>query len=141
MYHKQIREGITITAVIIKNNPQSPFNQSTKAPDEAASVVLPAVPIDASNAYWVAVYVLSTNIEIKATKATVAKAAAISSKITATAKSHSVLPDQARKEKRRFVDAIKIPETNIALITPDRIANKPPKSVNITVVIQPKPLE
>ena len=38
-------------AVIIKNIPQSPFNQSTNAPEDAARVVLPAVPIDASNAY------------------------------------------------------------------------------------------
>ena len=44
-------EGITIIAVIIKKIAQSPFNQSTKAPDEAAKVVLPAVPIDASKAY------------------------------------------------------------------------------------------
>ena len=50
--HKQIKEGITIIAVNnIKNTPQSPFNQSTNAPDDDASVVLPAVPIDASNAY------------------------------------------------------------------------------------------
>ena len=75
--------------MIIKNNPQSPFNQSTSAPDDAANVVLPAVPIEASKAYWVAVYVLSTNSEIKATKATVAKAAAISSKITAIANNKS----------------------------------------------------
>ena len=46
MNHKQIKDGITITAVKIKNVPQSPFNQSTKAPDEDASVVLPAVPIE-----------------------------------------------------------------------------------------------
>jgi len=39
---------MTITAVKIKNVPQSPFSQSTNAPDEDASVVLPAVPIDAS---------------------------------------------------------------------------------------------
>ena len=44
-----------LTAVNIKNIPQSPFNQSTKAPDEAAKVVLPAVPIDARRAYCVAV--------------------------------------------------------------------------------------
>ena len=44
-----------MTAVIIKNIPQSPFNQSTIAPYEAASVVLPAVPIEANNAYCVAV--------------------------------------------------------------------------------------
>ena len=51
MNHNNIKEGITITAVITKNIPQSPFNQSTNAPDEEASEVLPAVPIDASNAY------------------------------------------------------------------------------------------
>ena len=49
--HKHIREGITIIVVIIKNVPQSPFSQSTNAPDEEANVVLPAVPIDASRAY------------------------------------------------------------------------------------------
>ena len=37
--------------------------------------------------------------------------------------------------------AIKIPDTNIALITPERIANNPPNRVNITVVIHPNPLE
>ena len=30
-----------------KNIPQSPFNQSTKAPEDAAKVVRPAVPIGA----------------------------------------------------------------------------------------------
>ena len=49
--NRNIKEGITITAVIIKNTPQSPFSQSTKAPDEAANVVLPAVPIEANSAY------------------------------------------------------------------------------------------
>ena len=127
--------------MIIKNIPQSPFNQSTKAPDDAAKVVLPAVPIDARSAYCVAVYVLSTNIEIKATNATVAKAAAISSKITAIANSNSDFPYQANKENNKFVEAINMPETNIALTTPERIANKPPNKVKITVVIQPKPLE
>ena len=34
----------------VKNN-LTPFNQSTNAPDDAARVVLPAVPIEASNAY------------------------------------------------------------------------------------------
>ena len=42
---------MTMIAVRIKKMPQSPFNQSTKAPEDAASVVLPAVPIEASNAY------------------------------------------------------------------------------------------
>ena len=80
-------------------------------------------------------------MDMKATKATVAKAAAISSKITATAKSHSDLPDQASTENKIFVEAINIPETNIAFTTPERIANRPPNNVNTTVVIQPKPLE
>ncbi len=53
-------------------------------PDEEAKVVLPIVPIDANKAYWVAVYFLFTKIDMKATNATVANAAAISSKITAT---------------------------------------------------------
>ena len=35
----------------------------------------------------------------------------------------------------------KIPDKNIALITPDLIANTPPKSVKITVVLHPNPLE
>ena len=87
-----IKDGITINAVKIKNVPQSPFNQSTRAPDDDAKVVLPAVPIEANKAYWVAVYALSTNREINATKATVAKAAAISSKITAIAKRISDFP-------------------------------------------------
>ena len=41
MIHKHINEGMTIIAVKIKNVPQSPFSQSTKAPDDDASVVLP----------------------------------------------------------------------------------------------------
>ena len=126
-------------AVSIKNIPQSPFNQSTNAPEEAANVVLPAVPIDARRAYWVAVYVLSTNKEIKATKATVANAAAISSKITAIANRSSDFPDQANNVNNKFVDAINIPDKNIALITPERIANNPPSKVKITVVTQPNP--
>ena len=130
-----------MTAVIIKKIPQSPFNQSTKAPEDAASVVLPAVPIEASKAYWVAVYVLSTSIEINATKATVANAAAISSNITATAKRTSDFPDQANTENNKLVEAIKIPDTNIAFITPDLIANSPPRRVKITVVTHPRPLE
>ena len=48
-------DGITINAVNTKNMPQSPFNQSTSAPEDDAKVVLPAVPIDAKRAYWVAV--------------------------------------------------------------------------------------
>ena len=121
--------------------PQSPFSQSTIVPEEAAKVVLPAVPMDASNAYWVAVYVLSTNNEIKATNATVANAAAISSNITATAKSPSDFPDHASIENNILVDAINIPEINKAFITPERMANNPPSKVKTTVVIHPKPLE
>ena len=49
--HKQINDGITITVFNTKNVPQSQFNQSTNAPEEEAKVVLPAVPIEASNAY------------------------------------------------------------------------------------------
>ena len=78
---------------------------------------------------------------MKATKATVANAAAISSNSTVTAKSNSDFPDQARTANKRFVDAINIPEINIAFTTPERIANRPPKRVNRTVVIQPIPLE
>ena len=44
-------------------------------PEDAANVVLPKVPIDAKSAYCVAVYFLFINVDIKATKATVAKAA------------------------------------------------------------------
>ena len=55
MNHNKINDGITIMAVRIKNVPQSPFNQSTNAPDDDAKVVLPAVPIEANRAYWVAV--------------------------------------------------------------------------------------
>ena len=65
----------------------------------------------------------------------------MSSKITAIAKSNSDFPDQASKENNKFVDAINIPDTNIALITPERIAKSPPNRVKTTVVIQPKPLE
>ena len=46
-----INDGTTIIAVTIKNIPQSPLSQSTRAPDDEANVVLPAVPIEASKAY------------------------------------------------------------------------------------------
>ena len=78
---------------------------------------------------------------MNATNATVANAAAISSKITAIAKSNSDFPDQASKENNKLVDAINIPDINIAFITPERMANKPPSNVNITVVIHPNPFE
>ena len=61
MYHRIVNEGMTINAVIIKKTPQSPWSQSTNAPEDEARVVLPAVPIDANKAYWVAVYVLSNS--------------------------------------------------------------------------------
>ena len=128
-------------AVMIKNTPQSPLSQSTNAPDDDASVVLPAVPIDASNAYWVAVYVLSTNNEINATNATVAKAAAISSNMTATANNNSDLSLNAKTVNNKLVAAINIPATNIAFKTPDLITKSPPSNVNITVVIHPKVFE
>ena len=88
-----------------------------------------------------AVYVLSTNKEIKATKATVAKAAAISSAITANANNNSDFSEIARMENKRLVAAISIPATNIVFIVPDLIASNPPNNVNITVVIQPKVFE
>ena len=53
--YKHTSEGITIIAVIIKNNPQFPSSQSTMAPDEEAKRVLPIVPIEANSAYCVAV--------------------------------------------------------------------------------------
>ena len=43
---------------------------------------------------------------MNATKATVANAAAMSSKTTATAKSHSDFPVQASKENKRFVEGV-----------------------------------
>ena len=42
---------MTIIVVKIKKVPQSPFNQSTRAPEDEARVVLPAVHIEASKAY------------------------------------------------------------------------------------------
>ena len=65
---------------------------------------------------------------MKATKATVAKAAAISSKITAIAKSNSDLSLQAKKLNKILVLAITMPAKNIAFKTPDLITNNPPKS-------------
>ena len=51
MIHSIISDGITMSAVNIKKVPQSPFNQSTSAPEDDAKVVLPAVPMDAKRAY------------------------------------------------------------------------------------------
>ena len=78
---------------------------------------------------------------MKATNATVAKAAAISSKITATANKISDFSLQARTLNKRFVLAIIIPAKNIAFKTPDLITNSPPKSVYITVFLEPKVFE
>ena len=124
--------------MIIKNQTQLPASQlSIIEPDEEARIVLPAVPIDANRAYWVAVYLLSTNKEIKATKAMVAKAVARSSNRTDTAKSTSSFPTQASKENNKFVEAIAMPEINNARIIPPFITKKLPNRVNRTVVIQP----
>ena len=135
--NKQIREGITIKAVMMKKIIQFPFNQSTIIPEEDANRVLPAVPIEASKAYCVAVYVLSTKAEINPTKATVANAAARSSIKTVKAKKIVESPIQARIENKILVAAIKIPETNIALTKPIRTANNPPSRVKVIVVSQP----
>ena len=81
---------------------------------------------------------LSTNREINATKATVANAAAISSRITAVANNNADFSLQAKTLNKRFVPAIIIPAKNIAFKTPDRITKRPPNNVKITVVIQPK---
>ena len=132
---------MTIIVVKTKNVPQSPFNQSTKAPDDDAKVVLQAVPIEASNAYCVAVYVRSTSKDINATKATVANAAVISSAITAIANYSSDLPVHAKTANNRFVIAINPPAKNIVFIVPALMAIMPPIKVNTTVVIQPKPFE
>ena len=113
----------------------------SKEPEEDARVVLPAVPIEASNAYCVAVYVLSTSNEIKATNATVANAAAISSNITAMANKNSDFPLHAKIVNNKLVVAIKIPAKNIALITPDLITKSPPNNVKTIVVIHPKVFE
>ena len=53
----------------------------------------------------------------------------------------SELPTQAKTENKTLVEAIRIPETNIALISPIRTANNPPSKVKVTVVIQPIPFE
>ena len=78
---------------------------------------------------------------MKVTNATVAKAAARSSAITATANRSSFCPTQWRTLNSTFVAAIAMPEMSNALTTPVFSANSPPISVNTTVVIQPSPLE
>ena len=78
---------------------------------------------------------------MKVTKATVAKAAAISSRRTASANSHSDLPVHANMLNMTLVAAMAMPANNNAFTVPDRIARKPPKMVKTTVVIQPSPFE
>ena len=90
---------------MIKNNPQLPPSPSTIAPEEEARSVLPAVPTEAKRAYWVAVKPLSTNKEINVTNATVANAAAKSSRITARANNPVDGPAQAKTENKIFVAA------------------------------------
>ena len=132
---------MTIIAVIIKNNPQSPPNPSTKAPEEDANKVLPAVPTEASKAYCVAVKLRSTRSDINVTNATVAKAAARSSMITANANRTFEGPTHARTENRIFVADIAIPAIIKVLIIPDLIAIAPPIRVKTMVVIQPSAFE
>ena len=103
--------------------------------------VLPAVPREARRAYCVAVYVLSTSNEINVTKATVANAAARSSRSTVAANNNSDLSDHAIKLNIMFVMAIAIPDRNKALTTPDLIANHPPNQENVIVVLHPRPFE
>ncbi len=124
--NRQINDGITINAVIIKNKPQFPSNPSTKAPEDEANNVLPAVPTEANKAYWVAVKLRSTSREINATNATVANAAAKSSNITAKAKRVLDGPTQARIENKIFVAAIAIPAIINVLKIPDLMAIAPP---------------
>ena len=126
---------------MMKKRPQSPFSQSTIAPEDEAKRVRPAVPMDARSAYCVAVYDRSTNIDINATKVTVANAPVKSSITTAKAKSASDLPDQASNENNRFVAAIRKPARNMARTNPARTANNPPNIVKATVVTQPNPFE
>ena len=78
---------------------------------------------------------------MKATNATVANAAVISSATTAIANNNSDLPVQAKIAKSKFVRAIKPPAKNIVLIVPALIAITPPNKVKTTVVIHPRPLE
>ena len=54
MNHKQIKEGITIIEVKIKKVPQSPFSQSTRAPEDEARVV-----VDWLNGDWGTFFILT----------------------------------------------------------------------------------
>ena len=76
------------------------------APDDEAKSVLPAVPTEASRAYWVAVKLLSTKRDINVTNATVANAAAKSSRITAKANKPLEGPAQANTENKILVEGV-----------------------------------
>ena len=128
-------------AVIIKNNPQSPPSPSTIAPDEDANNVLPAVPTEASKAYCVAVKLRSTRSDINVTNATVAKAAARSSMITANANRTLEGPTHAKTENRMVGADIAMPGSMRGLTIPDLIAIAPPIRVKTMVVIQPSAFE
>ena len=88
-----------------------------------------------------AVKLLSTKRDIKATKATVANAAAKSSRITAKANKPFEGPAQANTENKILVAAIAIPAIIKVFTIPDLIAIAPPMRVKTIVVIQPKALE
>ena len=62
-------------------------------------------------------------------------------KLTTGAKIIHTSDDPIGLENNKLVDAISNPEINIALITPDLIANNPPRRVKMTVVIHPSPFE
>ena len=141
MNQRRISEGITIRAVIIKNNPQSPCSQSTKAPDEEDIVVLPKFPIEASKAYWVAVYARSTKSDMNVTNATVANAPAMSSISTEHANKSSFFPDHARTVNIKLVAAITVPATKSAFKLPNLIAKNPPNRVKLTLVRNPNHFE
>ena len=78
---------------------------------------------------------------MKATNATVAKAAAISSRITAIEKIKYDFPVHAKTANKRLVNAIKIPATKRDLKTPVLMVKKPPIKVKIIVVIHPNAFE
>ena len=53
---KNTAQGVSTLKVIkLKNDILAFSSQSTSAPEDAAIIVRPAVPMDASKAYWVAV--------------------------------------------------------------------------------------
>ena len=88
-----------------------------------------------------AVKLLSTKRDINVTNATVANAAAKSSRITAKANKPLEGPAQAKTENKILVAAIAIPAMIKVFTIPDLIAIAPPIRVKTIVVIQPKALE